>query len=577
MIHSHHTGSAARTLLWRPRRISRRTLSLGVVALCAAAGVGLPACAQAAATPAYVPGELIVGFEPPLISAAAIIRSSTGTLVHAVNTPLAAPVEQLLRLPRGVSVTAAAARFARLPGIAYAVPDYIAHIDGYPAPADTAPTSLAPPTAATASSTSAPVDASDATTTTATSPSTATSATTTTTATTNTTTTSATTPTTTSATTPTTTSTTSTTSISSPTPAWYPDDSGTAHRRGGWEKLQWNFLAGSGVNAPQAWANLIADHRPGGKGVIVAVLDTGVAYRNWETFRKMPDFTGTRFVDPCDLVAGKIVHGVCTDPYALDREGHGTFMAAEIAEATNNGYGLTGLAYGASIMPVRVLDANGDGDASTIAEGIRYAVQHGASVVNLSLEFTIGVTGAEIPGIIAAINYAHRHNVVVVAAAGNDSSNEIAYPAGAPGVISVGATTIDGCLTDYSNAGSGLDLVAPGGGTDTSALSDPACQPTSNLPDVYQMTFNDPNRPDAFSFPSGWFGTSMSASEVAAGAALVIASHVLGAHPTPDQVLARLEQTATPLGGSAPNSDFGYGMLNIGAATAPIVSTPNRR
>jgi serine protease len=362
-----------------------------------------------------------------------------------------------------------------------------------------------------------------------------------------------------------------------PTPAWYPNDPGTARRSGGWEKLQWNFLAGFGINAPQAWANLIADHWPGAKGVVIAVLDTGIAYRNWKTFMKMPDFGGTRFVDPCDLVAGKIVNGVCTNPDALDREGHGTFIAGEIAEATNNKFGLTGLAYGASIMPVRVLDANGNGYASTIAQGILYAVQHHASVINLSLEFSVGVTATEIPEIVAAISYAHRHNVVVVAAAGNDSSNQIAYPAVAPGVISVGATTLDGCLANYSNVGSGLDLVAPGGGTDTGALSDPDCQPTRNQPGVFQMTFNDPTRPDAFGFPSGWYGTSMSAAEVAAAAAMVIASRVLGAHPTPDQILARLEQTATPLGGAGPNSDFGYGLLNIGAATAPTRGTATRQ
>jgi serine protease len=306
---------------------------------------------------------------------------------------------------------------------------------------------------------------------------------------------------------------------------------------------------------------------------VVAVLDTGVAYRNWETFKESPDFVGTSFVDPCDLIAGKIVHGVCTNPYALDREGHGTFVAGEIGEATNNHYGVTGLAYGASIIPVRVLDANGDGDASTIATGIRYAVQHGAGVINLSLEFSIGVTAGEIPDIISAISYAHRHDVAVVAAAGNDSSDQIAYPAQAPDVISVGATTLDRCLADYSNVGSRLDLVAPGGGDDSSALNDPDCQPERNLPGIYQMTFNNPALPRDFSLPSGWFGTSMAAPEVAAAAAMVIASGVIGPHPTPNQILARLEQTAEPLGVTTPNADYGYGLLDIGAATSRATLT----
>ena len=202
-------------------------------------------------------------------------------------------------------------------------------------------------------------------------------------------------------------------------------------------------------------------------------------------------------------------------------------------------------------------NADGDGDAATIARGIRYAVQHGANVINLSLEFSISVTASQIPQILAAIRYAHRHNVVVVAAAGNDSSEQIAYPARAPAAISVGATTADRCIADYSNEGANLDIVAPGGGDDASLASDPLCQPERNLPGIFQMTFNNPLRPDDFSLPSGWYGTSMASAEVAAGAALVIASGVIGRHPTPDQVLARLEQTAQPLGNSTPDSYTG--------------------
>ncbi len=232
---------------------------------------------------------------------------------------------------------------------------------------------------------------------------------------------------------------------------WIPDDPGNTRRAQGWQQLQWNFLASSGVDAPDAWGHLFAVHRPGGKGVVIAVLDTGVAYRNWEQFRKSPDFTGTHFVDPYDFIAG--------NAYPLDREGHGTFVAGMIAESTNNGVGLTGLAYGAKIMPVRVLDSDGNGDSQTIARGIRYAVNHGAQVINLSLEFDITVTASQIPNIIGAINFAHRHGAVVVAAAGNDGSQRLAYPAAAPAVVSVGATTSDRCLAGYSErrcqAGSG--------------------------------------------------------------------------------------------------------------------------
>jgi serine protease len=356
---------------------------------------------------------------------------------------------------------------------------------------------------------------------------------------------------------------------------WIPNDPGRSGRPEGWEKLQWNFLSAAGVNAPMAWKHLIADKRPGGRGVVVAVVDTGVAYRRWkqrladgywEHFRRSPDFNHTKFVDPYDFVAH--------NAYPLDREGHGTFVAGTVAESTNNGRAVTGLAYGATIMPVRVLNSQGNGDAATISRGIRYAVNHGAQVINLSLEFDPGVTSAQIPDILSALRYAHHHGVVVVAAAGNDSEKQVAYPARAPDVISVGATTEDRCLAEYSNDGPGMDLVAPGGGDDASGSSDPDCHPFKNLPDIFQMTFPNPGNPRHFGLPGGWEGTSMSSPEVAAAAALVIASGVLGRHPSPSQVLTRLEDTAQPLGGSQPNATYGYGLVDAGAAT---VRSPGQR
>jgi serine protease len=342
---------------------------------------------------------------------------------------------------------------------------------------------------------------------------------------------------------------------------WFPDDRGNRGVAGGWQRLQWNFLAAAGVNAPAAWAHLLAVHRAGARGVVVAVLDTGVAYRDWHQFRRSPDFNWTYFTAPYDFVAN--------NRYPLDREGHGTFVTGVIAESTNNGVGLTGLAYGATIMPVRVLDANGWGDAETISKGIRYAVDHGAQVINLSLEFDPSITAGDIPGILSAIRFAHRRGVVVVGASGNEGETQIAYPARDSDAISVGATTLDRCLADYSNGGARLDLVAPGGGADSSGLpNDPSCHPQRNLPDIYQMTFADPSNPARFSFPSGWYGTSMAAPEVSAAAAMVIASGVIGRHPTPAEILSRLESTAQTLGGAKPNADYGYGLVDVGAATA---------
>ena len=184
---------------------------------------------------------------------------------------------------------------------------------------------------------------------------------------------------------------------------------------------------------------------------------------------------------------------------------------------------------------------------------------------------------SDIPDILSAIRLAHDRGVTVVAAAGNEGVAQIAYPARAPQVISVGATTRDRCLADYSNDGGHLDLVAPGGNDDTSVLADPNCHDTRTLPDISQMTFFDPSNPNHFGYPGGWYGTSMAAPHVAAAAALVIASGVIGARPTPDAILARLEQTAQALGSGHPNQYYGYGLVDAGAATAKPATAARRR
>ena len=294
-----------------------------------------------------------------------------------------------------------------------------------------------------------------------------------------------------------------------------PNDEGRAGgHEGGWQDLQWNFSGPFGIGAPEAWANLAADGAPGGKGATVAVLDTGVAYANRGAFRRSPDFTAKQFVPGYDFVEH--------NRFPNDRNGHGTFVASTIAEATNNRYGLTGLAYGARIMPVRVLDSAGEGEASTIAEGVLFAVRHGAQVINLSLEFSPGVTASDIPELIEALRYAHRRGVLVIAAAGNEGRTAIAYPARAPYVVSVGATTEHGCLASYTNDGAGLSLVAPGGGADADLPGDPNCRPEQPPGrDVFQVTFTG-SSPKRFGIPSGYEGTSMATPHVAATAALIL-------------------------------------------------------
>jgi serine protease len=357
--------------------------------------------------------------------------------------------------------------------------------------------------------------------------------------------------------------------------AFSPNDPGRAHVAGGWRALQWNFLDfdSGGLGALGAWSNLIAAGHPGGRGVIVAVLDTGVAYANRGRFHRSPDFAGTRFVPGYDFVAHT--------KWPLDRsDGHGTHVAGTIAETTNNRIGVTGLAYGVSIMPVRVLDAGGGGDAATIARGVRWAVSHHAQVINLSIEFPSDVTASDIPELVDAIRYAHRKGVVVVASAGNEGGNRLDLPARVTDTIAVGATTADRCLADYSDHGPGIDVVAPGGGDDAFMPTDPNCHPErANLPNIVQMTYARPGDFTHFGLPTNYEGTSMAAPHVSALAALVIASGVLGRHPTPDQILARIKGTAHDLGPAGPDELYGYGLVDAAAATSRAITAglPRRR
>jgi serine protease len=224
-------------------------------------------------------------------------------------------------------------------------------------------------------------------------------------------------------------------------------------------------------------------------------------------------------------------------------------------------------------MPVRVLDSRGYGDATTIAKGIRYAVKHGAKVINMSLEFSTNVRQSEIPDITSALRYATRRGVVVVGSSGNEGEARIAYPARTSDVISVGATTDDGCLADFSNDGFGLDLVAPGGGDDADLSNDPNCHPGHHGIDIFQMTYIG-NTIAGFGLPPGYDGTSMAAPHVTAAAALVIASRVLGAKPTPSQVECRLKATARTLGIPGPNRVYGSGLVDAGAATSAALPAP---
>jgi serine protease len=337
---------------------------------------------------------------------------------------------------------------------------------------------------------------------------------------------------------------------------------------GGWASLQWSFLPWSGpataplpispggIDAVGAWRNLIAAHRPGASGITVAVLDTGIAYRSLGSrFRRSPDFASGQFVPGYDFVQN--------DRLPLDENGHGTHVAGTIAERTDNGIGLTGLAYNAKLMPVRVLDRNGSGQADDIARGIRFAIAHGADVINMSFNFGCG---KEVPGVDEELRDAYRKGVVTVASIGNLGSEScISPPATSPHTIGVGGTTEGGCLGSYSLLpGRGVDLLAPGGGSP--AIGCPSVSSRS----IYQVTLKA-GSPRYFGEPGSYIGTSMAAAHVSGVAAMVLASGVLGPRLSPqakvEAIARRLSNTARDL--ALPPARQGAGLIDAARATEP--------
>lgn len=335
---------------------------------------------------------------------------------------------------------------------------------------------------------------------------------------------------------------------------------------GGWVYKQWSFLPSQGAGTPLlptspggidtvgAWQHLEAVGRPGAEGVTVAVLDTGIAYRAYgKRFRRSPDFTAGQFVKGYDFVDG--------DPLPLDENGHGTHVAGTIAEKTNNGIGLTGLAFRAKLMPVRVLDARGRGRADEIARGIRYAVSHDADVINMSFNF--GCT-REVPGVDEALRQAYRRGVLTVASVGNLGSEDcVSPPATGPHVIGVGGSTEGGCLGNYSLSGRDVDVVAPGGGFPTAGC------PSVSAGSIYQVTLKSGST-RRFGEPGNYVGTSMAAAHVSGVAAMVIASDTVQHKRAParvEEVTKRLRRTARDLG--QPETRQGAGLIDAAAATLP--------
>lgn len=279
---------------------------------------------------------------------------------------------------------------------------------------------------------------------------------------------------------------------------------------------QWNLRS---INVESAW------NETHGQGITVAVIDTGIS--------PVPDLETTKIVAGYDFVSDR--------EDATDDNGHGTHVAGTIAQSTNNEFGVAGIAYEAALMPLKVLGAGGGGTVADIAEAIRFAADHNADVINMSLG-----GGGDTDLMREAIDYAHSKGVVIVAAAGNTSSNAAAYPARYPNVIAVSALNPAGQKADYSNYGAGVDIAAPGGGGITEADG------------ILQNTIDPQTGESVF---TALQGTSMAAPHVAGVAALIKASGV----QEPEAIAQILKQSARPIKDDELNY-FGAGQLDADAA-----------
>ena len=292
------------------------------------------------------------------------------------------------------------------------------------------------------------------------------------------------------------------------------------------------------VQADDVWTTTL------GVSVTVAIIDTGVSLDG-------EDLDCHAFVHPYNAVTGE--EGVAA---AADDYGHGTHVAGTVAQCTNNGKGVAGMATEADLMPVRVL-VNGEGKESDLAVGIMWTVDHGADIINLSLgaKCEEGDVWPECASDIVdeAIQHAVDNDVIIVAAAGNDGEETLVYPANHPDVIAVSAVGADKQRASYSNYRQGVTLAAPGG----------------DFWDANQDGYLDGVLQETFGY-NGWgyyfmLGTSMATPHVSGALALL-----KSAFPdvSPERLVDALELTAEDLGAPGYDEEFGYGLIQVKDALA---------
>jgi serine protease len=287
-----------------------------------------------------------------------------------------------------------------------------------------------------------------------------------------------------------------------------------------YESKQWHLKR---VGAETAWGYTC------GRGVTVAVIDTGIACFDKGPFSRGTDLAGTRCAGGWNFVDD--------NAQAADDHGHGTHVAGTIAQTTNNGMGAAGLAFCATLMPIKVLSKQGFGSTANVAEGIRFAADNGAQIINMSLGGPIKSKILE-----DAVNHALSKGVVIVAAAGN-SGRSVGWPAAYPGVIAVSATDDKDKIAWFSSRGPEVAIAAPG----VAVTQQTVCNGGKDKCEIFG-TFN---------------GTSMASPHVAGAAAMIEGLGVTDAASVRDALAstARAKDDAKL---------YGAGIVDVGSAASHV-------